>query len=597
MATCLTSINEISGPLIEMASDVTYPATINNTVNALFILSNDMDQSVFFTVRTIGVMSNISFSLTIYNLETLLPFGSLNITNGNVSTSFNIKAGQYYVCIRSQILPYNIEVTPKFISYVRVATFNARSYFGASAITQEIKAVRPVGVCTRRLLYTLIDGALPPGLTMLENGYITGYLPILDTDPYNADLPTSDAWYHKIGDDEYVTSWGRAYRFKVHLTLYDDRDKEDIRWFYITIVNDFSKNLALIDQYEMLDDERDVTFEEKIKLATLQLCPPCNIIDVSARQLNRSSGIGIGVDSITDETAITDITYAPNTNNGSTTSGQSNGSSNDNQLNGSSTISIDGIITDETPITDITYDKTNLYNLIEHSNNTKELFDIVKNNEIDDEDNILIFDADFNNRRTDGTELMVELILIPTQDNISFEGEIPTFKNIILDQEQSDMIASLDDDEIGLAEYYIFNYNNAGNDIFIEQLKDSSMYQSYLLENGIDKNYIEEFPLLRDTYTGVKLKYVSVFDELYKTESKYVHLSVGVEEYSEKLSVSDKNVDDIVSGVQLDASIDPLRDAADLFELMYNEAYNKLPMTPYNAYGWSVEARLVVEGK
>lgn len=546
MATCLTSINEVGEQLIELSSEAVYPATINNTENALFLLSNEMDQSVFFTVRVIGSVSNISFSLTIYNTETLVQFGTLSVTQGNISTSFNIKAGTYYVCIRSQILSYNIELTPKFISYNKTATFNAKSYIGVASETIELKISRPVGVCRRRLVYTIIEGNLPNGLTMLENGYISGYLPILDTDNFNYDLPPSNTWYHKIGDDEYVTSWGRAYRFRVHLTLYDDRSKEDIRWFYITIINDFSKNLALIDKYEMLDDERDVTFEEKIKLATVSLCPPCTIDDVI------------------------DITGGrPNSNNGSGTSS--------NNGTGEELTSIDNLFSDSSDfvVDDETYNKENLYKLIE-DNDTKKLFDTVENNIIEDEDNVLIFDADFNNTSPGEEGQSIELIYIPPSDNIAFTGDVPTFRNISQEEGIFDSLEGITNKkEQSLAEYYITNFDNDEDD-FIVQLKDSSMYQSYLKENNISEEYIIEYPLERETYEKVKLDYITVKDEITKAESHYVQLMTGEAESDDANTTEDASI---------------------LFEQKYLEELSKLPLTPYSVYGWHAEARLVLEGK
>ena len=546
MATCLTSINEAGEQVIELSSEVVYPATINNTENALFLLSNEMDQSVFFTVRVIGSVSNISFSLTIYNTETLVQFGTLSVTQGNISTSFNIKAGTYYVCIRSQVLSYKVELTPKFISYNKTATFNAKSYIGAACETIELKSSRPVGVCRRRLVYTIIEGNLPNGLTMLENGYISGYLPILDTDNFNYDLPPSNTWYHKIGDDEYVTSWGRAYRFRVHLTLYDDRSKEDIRWFYITIINDFSKNLALIDKYEMLDDERDVTFEEKIKLATVSLCPPCTIDDVI------------------------DITGGrPNSNNGSGTSS--------NNGTGEELTSIDNLFSDSSDfvVDDETYNKENLYKLIE-GNDTKKLFDTVENNIIEDEDNVLIFDADFNNTSPGEEGQSIELIYIPPSDNIAFTGDVPTFRNISQEEGIFDSLEGITNKkEQSLAEYYITNFDNDEDD-FIVQLKDSSMYQSYLKENNISEEYIIEYPLERETYEKVKLDYITVKDEITKAESHYVQLMTGEAESDDANTTEDASI---------------------LFEQKYLEELSKLPLTPYSVYGWHAEARLVLEGK
>jgi hypothetical protein len=230
-------------------------------------------------------------TLTIYNKLNLSIVGSLNITQNNINTSFSIAAGSYYVCIRSLLLSYDIQLTPTFISYSNVARLFPYSYFGYSASTTLTVPV-PSSTCNKPLLYQIIEGSLPPGLVMLQNGYIYGYLPLLDCDNVNnGNLPTSNTWYHKISDDEYVTNWGRAYRFRIRLTLTDDYTKEDIKWYYIYVVNDFSKNLAFVDSFEVLNDNKVATFEEKVILKTNNLCcgiTNTNQVDNTANDLYNS---------------------------------------------------------------------------------------------------------------------------------------------------------------------------------------------------------------------------------------------------------------------------------------------------------------------
>ena len=175
-------------------------------------------------------------------------------------------------------------IVAKYIKYDTVATIIANSYYGMES-TGEIYMQRPEYTCNQPLLYAIIDGALPTGLQMASNGYIYGTLPMLDVDDYNKNLPTSNTWYEKIHDNEYVTSWGRYYRFKVHLYLEGFYEKGEERWFWISILNDFNKNLRFVDQYTELEDERIVTFEEQVKLDTIRLCPdPCGIEDIAERQ-------------------------------------------------------------------------------------------------------------------------------------------------------------------------------------------------------------------------------------------------------------------------------------------------------------------------
>ena len=78
MATCLTSINEAGEQLIELSSEAVYPATINNTENALFLLSNS--GSVPNRLVVFGVPSMI-FSIKVVVSFILLIIPILKIEN------------------------------------------------------------------------------------------------------------------------------------------------------------------------------------------------------------------------------------------------------------------------------------------------------------------------------------------------------------------------------------------------------------------------------------------------------------------------------------------------------------------------------------
>lgn len=285
MTTCSSSISTTT-TVTELSSGTTYSDSLSTSHNALYLLTNDLTQSVFFNIRILTNTSNIMITLTIYNKLDLSIIGSLNITQSNINTSFSIAAGSYYVCIRPVSLSYDIQLTPTFISYSNVARFFPYSYFGYSVSTTLTVPV-PSRACNKPLLYQIIEGALPPGLVMLQNGYIYGNLPMLDCDTANnGNLPTSNTWYHQISDDEYVTNWGRAYRFRIRLTFFDNNTKEDIKWYYIYIVNDYSKNLAFVDTFEVLDDNKVATFEEKVALKTQDLCCSTNIAQTTDTSSN-----------------------------------------------------------------------------------------------------------------------------------------------------------------------------------------------------------------------------------------------------------------------------------------------------------------------
>lgn len=405
MATCVQTLNG-SYQAIGLANNVPHVSLINNNVNAIYSLESSTDQSIFLNIRMITSLTAINATLTIYRKDTLQIFGTMAINRTNASSSFNILAGEYYICIRSILLEYNVEVTASYINYTTVFTIHSTAQLGFES--DAILSFKRVEVdCNKPLLYKIVEGALPIGLEMLPNGYISGNLPMLDVDEFNKDLPTSNTWYEKIHDNEYVTSWGRYYRFKVHLYLEGFYEKGEERWFWISILNDFNKNLRFVDQYTELEDEKIVTFEEQVKLDTIRLCPdPCGVTDIVERQ-NSDSIVSV----------------------------------------------IDGEV----------YENV--------SEDNKLYFDVEAN--YTDDENIIINEVDGGFMYDD--ELITEMILL-NRKYVEFYGDIPVFPS------------SNGNDDI--TQYYLENIDNTKN-LLIVHLKDSCMYQRYLMENDVAAIYID----------------------------------------------------------------------------------------------------------
>lgn len=256
----------------------------NNKKNKIYLLENETEQSIFFDMIVDNKVANGTtfIRMTIYDKNTMSIVSSLNIDRRIINTSITMKGGSYYICLRALSGEYKVNFSVRWITYKSVKTFISHNSFGFAMVNPKIEYSqirdkrKGTENCNRPLHYELIDGALPTGLRMTEDGIVIGTLPILDDDEYNADLPTSNSWYNRIGDNMAITPWGRAYRFKVLLTLKDDRTKTAEEWFYISIINNFDKNERIILTYSELPDDKIETFEEKIILDTQRLCPPCD---------------------------------------------------------------------------------------------------------------------------------------------------------------------------------------------------------------------------------------------------------------------------------------------------------------------------------
>lgn len=517
MATCVQTINSGTVQAETLSNNSPVVTLVNSNINGLYSLSSSMDQSIFLNVRMLNSYNTINLSLTIYKKDTMQIFGSMNITRTLVNSSFNILAGEYYICIRSLMLEYQVELTASFINYVTVQTLNPTTTYGFQS--DSILTFKRIEVdCNKPLYYELIDGALPTGLIMLQNGYINGTLPMLDTDDYNKELPTSNTWYEKIHDNEYITAWGRVYRFKVYLYLEGGYSKGVDRWFYISILNDFNKNLKYVDQYMMLEDEKIVTFEEQIKLNTIKLCPDVCVDDTSSSIGNSSSNANSIINNSNNNSNSTNGNNANNNNNNGIGNANNNSASND-------FISvIDGEV----------------YKNVSEEN--KLYFEI--------ESKFTLPDEKIINSSTDGVIkqgiLRTEMILLDSK-YIQFYNNEPQFPSEVGNN--------------GLIEYYLENIKDLDNMVIV-QLKDSCMFQSYLLENNVDGDIID-----MDAYN--RFDFCSIVIDYHKMDKK---------QYIRMMNNNGKEIE--------------IYDDTDEFNKLHDDSIKKLPYTLYTMFGFNCEVTL-----
>ena len=447
MATCATSIN-MTHSHIEAQSGTKYTIDISTATNAIFVISSELAQSIFFNARVLGTNAFIAYSISVYKKNTLQLFGTVNITTANSASSFSTLPGEYYICVRPTVSSYQIEFTLTYISYSAVVTLRATSEFGFD-VSCELSTARPESVCTRPLKYTLIDGQLPPGLWMNEAGHIRGTLPMLDCEPSNADYPPSNMWYQQFGDEEYVTNWGRAYRFKVHLTLKDDPSKEAEEWCYISIVNDYSKNISYVDSFGILEDEQISTFEEKIIVGSI--CPPLNCGNKTLLDLNTTRNKS----SILYETFV---------------------------LSDDVKNKIDRLL--DLNNYDISILDASHKLMIENGITANDIYKYIELYVIDDDGEPLLLSHVDGKKYSNSTEQE----LIPIDTTI-----VPVYR----DEPMFDGLRGT----LSLVQYYIAHYNESNT--LIDQLKDSCMFQTYLKENNIDSLYIQDYALSRFDYEDI----------------------------------------------------------------------------------------------
>lgn len=465
MATCLSSISTTVP--IELYSNSEYASLLNNKDNALYQLTNDMAQSVSFTSVVTPISgTTISVTMTIYEKKTLRVLGSSNIDKSNFSVSFTLPIGSYLICLRDVISSSNLSFKSQFTSYNNVATLNATSSLGSS-MSGELTTYRRVpssGDCKVPIAFEILEGALPTGLKMNIDGYVQGTMPMLDCDVYNKDLPSSNFWYQQLNGESSVSTYGRIYRFRVKVYLPSDLTKYDIKWFYINIIPDFSKNIMKVENIGILPSDKIAVYDDVIDLTNATLCDICP------------------TDSLTNDTK-TKVSY-----------------------NIDGTVHSKNIYTSESEnVINKSISNLNIVSTTPKNNNkqTEEEFfnEILSNSSLDDNfDNIY----QVNTENSYISDIDVEMIYL---DDLGFRFDTNGIPLLSSKYTGESTLLSL---------YYNENFNESDN-LFIVRLKDSTLFQQFLYENnGIKENIIENTRTFRN-YENITMEYEIVEKKHYLT--------------------------------------------------------------------------------
>ena len=142
----------------------------------------------------------------------------------------------------------------QFAGFVNEVRFFPKIYDGSSA-SSTLTIVK--GVLDTKLprIYTMVDGALPPGFVLQPDGSIRGQIDNLDAVTESEYAPSIN-WFFNDQDSRWV-SMPRRWRFKVRVELRDFPEAWDEEWFTIDIHNNWDK-----DKEAFVFDESDAGFDK-----------------------------------------------------------------------------------------------------------------------------------------------------------------------------------------------------------------------------------------------------------------------------------------------------------------------------------------------
>lgn len=292
------------------------------TTNATMHFTIENNQTVYFVFNLVNTTPSLAANIQIgiYSATTFSLVAQLNSSTTFIESNIDLPLGTYIVCMRSIRGSFTGTAKADYYGFSRNVTFDVRVSHGESVKT-ELKTEPKRKPCDKPMKWELVEGHLPDGLTIEPfSGMIHGTLPILDCtndDPDYNNFPSANMYFKTLETfpNSSVYSWGRQWKFKLKISMVDQPQNYEEKWFCISILNDFSRTTRkFFENYENGNTIGEVIKDTKDKDFVFGLCPPdpCNTIDKPIDEV-------IDNDVIKDWDGVTiddDITYIdiPNVN-------------------------------------------------------------------------------------------------------------------------------------------------------------------------------------------------------------------------------------------------------------------------------------------
>lgn len=275
MATCVETITG-GGTPPELFPNTLTPLSVSALQNQVFYLRTQTAQtSVFsFTFSPVNPVVVVSITVTAFQKvgNAYVDLGSVSFGDlvGSFSKDFGV--GEFYLCIRSN-QSYNGTVIGQFSGFPSEARINPQAAWG-SVMTVTMEDRRPPAACDEPIYFSIIDGELPPGLTMTGLGRIAGMLPNLDCLPDAQDYSPAMNWSYEDSGGR-MQAWGRMWRFKIRITLGDQEDTYADEWFCVRVHNNWSYDRDNFLAQAPFKQVREIEVVERPEPLPKILCEPC----------------------------------------------------------------------------------------------------------------------------------------------------------------------------------------------------------------------------------------------------------------------------------------------------------------------------------
>lgn len=240
MPSCIQTINATNrNSITQLTPSTLMPVSITGQLKQLFIFEVVRQETVKFTISlsSNNSVTNLGVTVNIYQDSPFLHLGSVLVTEMNLSFQKDLTPGTYIICIGSTQFTYSGNFIGYFTGFQIFAKLKFDFYSGQT-LHSDMTVPLPDRICNKTLYYQILDGSLPPGLSMTLTGNIEGVLPNMDCIKDNDELSPSQNWYYQI-EDQWLP-WGRQWRFKVRVWIFNSPETFADRWFCIRVHNNWS---------------------------------------------------------------------------------------------------------------------------------------------------------------------------------------------------------------------------------------------------------------------------------------------------------------------------------------------------------------------
>lgn len=278
MATCLQTIQ--AGGVEELFPSTLTPISFNSLANQVFLIRSPATQTVSFNFVFSPVTPVSSFTITVTAYQKI---GSAYIDIGSATFgdligffSKDFSTGEFYLCIRSNTA-FTGTVVGNFSGFATEARFRPSAFEGATATCTMANVVTP-NPCDEPLYYEIIEGELPPGITMTTLGRVSGPLPNLDCLPDAHEYSPAMNWSYADSGGR-MNPWGRTWRFKVRVSLGNLPEVGVDEWFCLRVHNNWTFDRDNFLKNAPFKTVREIEIiEEGTKLPESVCFEPCETV-------------------------------------------------------------------------------------------------------------------------------------------------------------------------------------------------------------------------------------------------------------------------------------------------------------------------------